>query len=72
MNAVTAAHGLEISVVIAVFVIRLKDIMVHILDGYLCLGLINPEGFKLQHGHGTCSILKQRVINPYGDLFAGH
>ena len=50
-------------VVVRVLVVRLQEVVIHVLGSQLHLDPIDPEGFELQHGHGAGGILKEGVVD---------
>ena len=71
MDAVAGADRLKIAVVVRILAVRLKDVVINILDGKFrsCGGY--PQGLEFKHGQGPSGILEQRMIDSDGDLFAG-
>ena len=63
MDAVAGTGRLQIFVIVRILVIRLKNIVVHILRCQLNVDRVEPQGFKFEHGHGAGSILQQRVVD---------
>ena len=58
--------------VIGVPVVGLEQVVVDVLGCQFHLHPVNPHGHELQHRHGAGGVLKERVVDPYGDLPAGN
>ena len=56
--------------IVCVLAVYLKDVVVHVLRRQFHLDGIKPEGFKFQHGYGSCGILKEGLVNLNADLFS--
>ena len=72
MNAVAGAGCLEVHVVVGIFIVRLQEVVIHILGSQLYIDRFNAQRLKFQHGHCSCGILKKRVVNFYGNLLTGN
>ena len=73
VHAVLGGHGLQVTVVVGVFVTALEGVMVHIGYAQLGLDLGDAHGLKFQVGHGAGGVLGQSLVDLQGDLTAhGH
>jgi hypothetical protein len=63
-----SAGGPEILMIVGILVIRLEQIVIHILGRQFRFHPVDPEGLKLEHGHRAGGVLQQCVIDSDPDL----
>ncbi len=71
-DAVLRRDGLQIAVIVGVLEAHLDRVVIHVADRQLRLDRIQPHRLELQVRHRARSVLRQGLIDVYGDLLPGN